>query len=82
MSCGVGCRCSSALTLLWLWRRPVAIALIRPLAWEYQYTVGAPLEKTKNKIKAVKLLVNLALEINLPCLEVKWVASLSVSRVE
>ena len=34
MSCGVGCRRSSdPALLLWLWRRPVATAPIRPLAW-------------------------------------------------
>ena len=35
--------------LLWLWRRPVATALIRPLAWEPPYAAGVALEKTKNK---------------------------------
>ena len=34
MSCGVGHRCGSDPELLWLWRRPAAIAPIRPLAWE------------------------------------------------
>ena len=34
MSCGVGCRHDSDPVLLWLWRRLVAIAPIRPLAWE------------------------------------------------
>ena len=29
MTCGVGCRCGSDLALLWLWRRPAAVALIR-----------------------------------------------------
>ena len=33
--------------LLWLWRRPVATALIRPLGWEPPYAVGAALENTK-----------------------------------
>ena len=33
--------------LLWLWRRPAATALIRPLAWEPPYAVGAALEKAK-----------------------------------
>ena len=32
LSCDVGCRHGSDLALLWLWRRPVATALIRPLA--------------------------------------------------
>ena len=40
MSCGVGRRCGSDLTLLWLGRRPMAIALIQPLAWELPYTKG------------------------------------------
>ena len=35
--------------LLWLWRRPVATALIKPLAWEPPYAAGAALEKTKKK---------------------------------
>ena len=35
MSCGVdGESRGSDLTLLWLWCRPVARALIQPLAWE------------------------------------------------
>ena len=33
MSCGVGHRWGSDLVLLWLWHRPAAVALIRPLAW-------------------------------------------------
>ena len=33
MSCGVGCRRALDLTLLWLWHRRVATALIGPLAW-------------------------------------------------
>ena len=37
VSCGAGGRCSSDLVLLWLWRRPAATALIRPLAWEPPY---------------------------------------------
>ena len=50
MSCGVGCRPASDPTLLWLWCRPVAIALIGPLAWEPPYAEGVAL-KRKNKIK-------------------------------
>ena len=41
MSCGVGHRLGSDPTLLWLWRRPVAIAPIGLLAWEPPYAVGA-----------------------------------------
>jgi len=54
MSCGVGCRCSSDPTLLWLWRRPVATAPIRPLAWDPPYAMGSAQEngkKTKKKKK-------------------------------
>ena len=35
------------LALLWLWCRPVVIALIRPLAWEPPYAVGVALKKKK-----------------------------------
>ena len=41
VSCGVGCRRGLAPTLLWLWRRPVATALIPPLAWEPPYAMGS-----------------------------------------
>ena len=41
-----------ALALLWLWRRQAAIALIRPLAWEPPYAVGAALEKAKRQKKS------------------------------
>ena len=37
------------MVLLWLWCKPVATALIRPLAWNSPYAVGAALKKTKNK---------------------------------
>ena len=33
--------------MLWFWRRPVATAPIRPLAWESPYAVEAALEKAK-----------------------------------
>ena len=36
---------------LWLWRRPVATALIRPLAWEPPYAVGAAQEMAKRPKK-------------------------------
>jgi len=46
---GLRIRCchSSGPALLWLWRRPVATALIGPLAWEPPYAAGAALEKKK-----------------------------------
>ena len=47
MSCGVGCRSCSDPELLWLWRRPGATALMRPLAWEPPYATGAAVGKTK-----------------------------------
>ncbi|MDD0590081.1 hypothetical protein PS003_24050, partial [Shigella sonnei] len=37
------------LVLLWLWHKPAAIALIRPLAWEPPYAVGAALKRKKKK---------------------------------
>ena len=49
MSCGVGCRRGSDLTLLWLWRRPVATAPIRPLAWEPLFAAGAAQEMAKRQ---------------------------------
>ena len=49
MSCGVGPRFGSDPMLLWLWRRPASIALIRPLAWEPPYAVGAAQEMAKRQ---------------------------------
>ena len=40
--------------LLWLWRRPVAAALIRPLAWEPPYAASAALKRQKTKKKKKK----------------------------
>ena len=51
MSCGIGCTRSSDPELLWLWRRPAAIAPIRPLAWEPPYAAGAALEMAKGQNK-------------------------------
>ena len=51
MSCGVGLRRGSDPALLWLWRRLVVTALIRPLAWEPPHAVGAALEKAKRTKK-------------------------------
>ena len=39
------------MVLLWLWHRPAATALIRPLAWEPPYAVGAALKRQKTKDK-------------------------------
>ena len=47
MSCGRRRGLGPAL----LWRRPAATALVRPLAWEPPYALGAALEKAKRKKK-------------------------------
>ena len=49
VSCGVGHRRSLDLVLLWLCRRLVATAPIRPLAWEPPCAAGAALKRPKNK---------------------------------
>ena len=60
VSCGVGCRRGSDPALLWLWRRPVATALIQRLAWEPPYAAGAAQEiattttKKRQKTKLAK----------------------------
>ena len=51
MSYGVGRRRGLDPTLLWLWRRPTATALIRPLAWEPPYAVRVALKGKKTKKK-------------------------------
>ena len=54
VSYGVGCRRGSDPTLLWLWRRLVATAPIRPLAWEPPYAAGAAQEMAKRPKKIKK----------------------------
>ena len=49
MSFSVGERFGSGPTLLWLWCRPAATALIQPLAWELPSAAGVALKKIKNK---------------------------------
>ena len=52
VSCGIGRRCGSDPVLPWLWHRPAATALIRPLAWNPPYATGVALEIAKRqKIK-------------------------------
>ena len=48
---GVGCRRGTDPALLWLWHRPAATALIRPLAWEPPYAAGAALEIDQKNCK-------------------------------
>ena len=40
--------------VLWLWCRPAAAALIRPLAWDLPHAVGAALKDKKKKDKNKK----------------------------
>ena len=54
MSCGVGCRRSLDLMLLWLWYRLEAIAPIGPLAWEPPYAMSVALKPYKSKKKKKK----------------------------
>ena len=49
MSYGVDRRRSSDPALLWLWCRPVATALTKPLAWEPPYAASAALKRQKKK---------------------------------
>ena len=54
MSCGAGRSQGSDLALLWLWDRQAAVVLIRPLAWEPPYALGAALKRQKTKKKKKK----------------------------
>ena len=54
MSCGVGRRHGLDPLLLWLWLRPVATALIRPLAWEPPYSRERCQKRQKDKKKGKK----------------------------
>ena len=54
MSCGVRYRHSADLALLWLWRRPAAVAPIRPLAWESPYVMGVTLKRQKKQTNKQK----------------------------
>ena len=38
-------------TLLWLWRRPAAAALIGSLSWELPYAAGGVLKKKESRCK-------------------------------
>ena len=48
-------RYGSQLSLLWLWYRPAAAALIRPLAWKPPYAKGLALKRQKKKKKVLRL---------------------------
>ena len=49
MSCGVGRTCGSDLVWLWVWDKLAPAALIRPLAWEPPYAMGAALKRFYKK---------------------------------
>ena len=52
MSFGVGRRCTRELALLWLWCRPVAVEMIRPLVWELPYAILKSKKKKKMTVCA------------------------------
>ena len=54
MNSGVGHKPGSDMTLLWLWYRPAAIALIGPLTWEPPYATGVTLKRPKKPTKTKK----------------------------
>ena len=55
MRCGVGCKCCSDPTLLWVWHIPVATAPVQSLALELPYAaVVPPQKKTKKKLSVKK----------------------------
>ena len=49
MSCGIAYRQGLDPTMLWLWYRPGATALIQPLAWEPPYAAGLALKSQKDR---------------------------------
>ena len=55
MSCGVSHSRGLDPSLLWLWCRPAAAALIQPLVWEPPHAVGAALKGKKKKDDVLKL---------------------------
>ena len=64
MNLGVGCRHSLDLELLWLLRRPVATAPIRPVGWELPYAAGAALKRQKEKKKKEFETIKTAIKIS------------------
>ena len=49
VSCSLGHRHGSDLTLLWLWHRPEAVAPTQPLAWKLPCASGAALKIKTNR---------------------------------
>ena len=60
----MGHRCGSDPMLLWLWHRLVALALIRPLAWESPHAAEAVQEIAKKKKKNHNNGIKVATKIN------------------
>ena len=60
MRYGVGHRHGSDPRLLWLWHWPVAIAPIRPLAWELPYAIGVALKKKKKSTLYILVLLEIS----------------------
>ena len=63
VSCGVGRRRGLDLALLWLWYRPAAVVLIRPLAWEYLYVASVALKRKKNEVNEGTLCADLEITV-------------------
>ena len=57
MSCDAVYRQDLDPTLLWLWCRSAATALIRPLAWELLHAKGVALKGQKKKKKRAECLI-------------------------
>ena len=64
MSCAGSCRRSSAPALLWLWGRPAAATVTRPLAWERPQAADAALKRRKNKNKTNKKKTHLYMNVH------------------
>ena len=82
MSCGVGHRCSSDPTLLWLWHRLEAAALIRPPSWEPPYAEGAGGQDGKDVRNARNTGVPVVAQQKRIRLRVRSLASLSGLRIQ
>ena len=72
MSHGVGRRRGSDLVLLWLWCRLAATALIRALAWEPPYAVGAALEKARRQKKRITSSLSISLSVDIQIASMSW----------
>ena len=55
MSCGVARRRGSNPAWMWLWCRPAATALIRPLNWEPPYAMCSPKKTKRPKKKKIHI---------------------------